>query len=272
MIGFNQKVIAERKLITFILLILLISTGLSLSLYFWPTGAVFQGMLGMAAFLLSSFVGLMAFIKFFTRKKNKYLFIGSGFLVASALEGYSLLLGQETGSTVWTATRILLSAFLLLSLKGWKEGEGIQKALKPRVWVTSFLSFLLIIAIVTLLPIYDPYWQFVIFNRPLELFAMLLFGIAALGYWHKGYWKFKFFEFWFVLSLISAFFGQAYMAMSANYFDSMFNGGNILKLLSYLFAMVGLLMSMYAAFREVEAEKKIHAGHTSGEYLTKRSK
>ncbi|KKU10502.1 MAG: Sensory box histidine kinase [Candidatus Woesebacteria bacterium GW2011_GWB1_45_5] len=272
MTGFNQKVISERKLTVLVLLILLISTGFFFSLYSWYTDLIFQNMLTMASFLLSGFVGIMAFIKFFTRKKNKYLFIGSGFLVASFLEGFSTFVSFELGSTVWSAARILLGAFVLLSLKDWKEGEGIQKGLKPRVYISAAFSAVLIIGAVYLLPTYSPYWKFIIFSRPLELVAMALFGFAVLGYWQKGYWTFKFFEFWFVLSLITAFFGQAYLAMSANYFDSMFNVGNIFRLLSYLFTLVGLLMSTFAAFREIEAEKKIQAGYTSGEYLVKRTK
>jgi len=269
MIGFNPKVIAERKLTTLILLILFISSGYLFNLASWPRESGFPGMLGMASFLLSTFVGVMAFIKFLTRRKNKYLFIGSGFLAASIVEGYSLTVSLGLADTLWSAGRILLSSFLLLSLKDWKEGEGVQRVLRPRVYISAICSAVLIIAAVTLLPSFNPYWQFLIFSRPLEITAMILFGFAAFGYWQKGYWKFKFFEFWFVLSLLAAVFGQANMAMSLRSLDAMFYAGYMFKLLSYLFALVGLLMSNYAAYKEIEAEKKIHAGHTSGEWLTK---
>jgi len=269
MIGFNQKVIAGRKLTTLVLIILFLASYFVLGKISWPKDLGFQAMLGMASFLLASFIGVMAFIKFFTRRKNKYLFIGSGFMAVAILEGYSLVVSSSVSATLWTASRILLSAFLLLSLKGWREGEGLQKGLKPRVYISAALSAVLIIATVSLLSSFDPYWKFLFFNRPLELPAGFLFGLAAFGYWQKGYWKFKFFEYWFSLSLIASFFAQLYMALSAEYFDPMFNFGYISKILSYLLALVGLLMSMYAAFREIEAEKKIHAGHTSGEWLTK---
>lgn len=249
--------------------LLLIASFFLFRLFTWPKDASFQVMLGTASFCLSFFVGVLAFIKFFTRKKNKYLFIGSGFLAVAALEGYSLFVPSQVGASLWTASRILLSAFLLLSLKDWREGEGIQKGLRPRMYIITAVSAILIIFAVTLLPSFNPYWQFLFLNRPLELPAAVLFGIAAFAYWQKQYWKFKFFEFWFLLSLLTAFFSQLYMAMSWQYFDAIFNAGYLIKILSYLLALIGLLMSTHAAFKEVEAEKKIHQGHTQGEYYLK---
>ncbi|OGM02183.1 hypothetical protein A2115_01580 [Candidatus Woesebacteria bacterium GWA1_41_8] len=272
MIGFNQQTIARRKLTMTIVVLILLASFFVLRAVPWPKDAVFQAMLGMASFSLVSFVAVMTFIKFFTRKKNKYLFIGSAFLGTAILEGYSLLTSSSVGATLWTTSRIFLSTFLLLSLKSWREGEGVQKALKPRVYISAVSSAVLIIAAVTLLQSFDPYWRFLIFRRPLEIPAALLFGIAAFGYWKKGYWKFKFFEFWFLLSLIAAFFAQIYMALSGQFTDAAFNTGYVLKILSYLFSLVGLFMSTYAAFEEIEAEKKIHAGHTSGAYYLKTEK
>jgi len=272
MIGFNPKVIARRRISIVLLTLLLLASYFLFRSLSWPKDSSFQVMLGTASFCLSFFVGVLAFIKFFTRKKNKYLFIGSGFLAVAALEGYSLLVSSQIGASLWTASRILLSAFLLLSLKDWREGEGMQKGMKPRVYITAAASALLIIFAVTLLPSFNPYWRFLFLNRPLELPAVVLFGIAAFAYWQKHYWKFKFFEFWFLLSLLAAFFAQVYMAMSWQYFDAMFNAGYLLKIVSYLLALIGLLMSTYAAFKEVEAEKKIHQGHTKGEYYLKEKK
>jgi len=272
MIGFNPKVIAQRRItITFTVLLLLVSFFI-FRLLSWPKDSGFQIMLGTASFCFSFFVGVLAFIKFFTRKKNKYLFIGSGFLAVSALEGYSLFVSSQVGASLWTASRILLSAFSLLSLKNWREVEGIQKNLGPRVFISAFISTVIIIAAVTLLPSLNPYWRFLVFSRPFEFPAAIFFGLAAFVYFQKGYWGFKFFEFWFLLSLIAAFFTQIYMALSGEFFDSMFYAGQIFTILSYLFALVGLLMSTYAAFKEVETEKKIHAGQTTGEYYLKHSK
>ena len=272
MIGFSPKVIARRRATIALSVLLLLFSFFVFRSVSWPNNASFQAMLGTASFCLSAFVGVLAFIKFFTRKKNKYLFIGSGFLAVAVLEGYSLLVSLQIGTSLWTASRILLSAFLLLSLKDWREGEGQQKGMKPRVYVSAGASALLIILAVTLLPSFDPYWKFVFFTRPLELPAAVLFGMAAFAYWQKHYWKFKFFEFWFLLSLLAAFFAQIYMAMSWDHLDAMFNAGFIIKIVSYILALIGLMMSTYAAFKEVEAEKKIHQGHTKGEYYLKEQK
>jgi hypothetical protein len=272
MIGFSPKVIARRRIAIGLLVLTLLASYFLFRYLSWPKDSSFQVMLGTASFCLSSFVGVLAFIKFFTRKKNKYLFIGSGFLAVAILEGYSLFVSLQIGASLWTASRILLSAFLLLSLKGWREGEGEQKGMKPRVYISAAASALLIILAVTLLPSFNPYWNFLFLTRPLELPAAILFGLAAFAYWQKHYWKFKFFEFWFVLSLLAAFFAQFYMSLSWDYFDAMFNAGYILKIASYILALIGLMMSTFAAFKEVEAEKKIHQGYTKGEYYLKEQK
>lgn len=269
MLGFNKKTTARRRLI-FVFFIL----GASLATLFlgnisWPKDISFQNLWGVASVCLAATAGVLALIKLMTRKKNKYAFIAGGFFGVAVIELYSLFSPLGPSALLWLLSKILLSGYLLLSLKAWREGEGEQKGLKPRVYVSAAVSAVLIIILVSLLPSYDPYNPMGPFGRPIELTAVFLFAATAIGYYSKGYWEFKYFEFWFLLSLVSAIFSQTYMALSQSYFDGIYWGAIILKNLGYLFALIGLLASSWAAFREVEAEKKYLAGHTKGEAYLK---
>jgi len=268
MIGFSPKTIARRKLAIIFLLILLVILYIPFNTISWSKELVFQAELATISFCLAGFVGAMAFVKLITRKKNKYLYVAAGFLGAGLLEGYSIVVSSGTDSALWIASRIFLSAFLLLSIKDWREDEA-KKGIRPRVYIASVILVVLIIAAVSLMPSFNSYGQFLIFGRPLEVAAAALFGLTAFAYLRKGYWKFKFFELWFLVSLITAFAGEIYMSLSTEFLDAMFYSGYFLKILSYLSALVGLFLSTYGAFKEFEAEKKIHAGMTSGAYYLK---
>src|SRR3990167_414582 len=244
MLGFNKKTTTRRRL-TFIVFIL----GATLASFFlgslsFPKNITFQNLWGVASVCLSGIAGILAIIKLVTRRKNKYVFIAVAFSGIALLEGYSLFVPLPLTSLVWMISRIFLAAYLLLSLKDWREGEGKQKSLRLRVYIAAAASTLIIIALFSLLPTYDPYNPIGPFGRPIELTAVILFGIAA-------------------------FFSQVYMSFSQTYFDSMFWGAIIFKNLGYILALVGLLESTWAAFREVEAEKKYLAGHTKGEAYLK---
>lgn len=131
--------------------------------------------------------------------------------------------------------------------------------------ISAFISVILLIAVSIFIPGRITASMITIFVLPLKFIAAAFFAVSAFLYLKKGYWEFKYFEFWFVLSLIAAVFAQIYTALSTKDFDSIFYGGIILENLGYALAMIGLLTSSWAAFHEVEAEKTYLAGKTSGE-------
>ena len=252
----NVKDVETKKILIGVFVIIFLALFFPVNLFSWPPHPRIESIWGTSAFLLSAFVSMLAFIKFVTRLKSKYLFIASGFLGVAMLEGFSLVSSLSTGAFVWSASRFLLAAFLLLSLKSWREGEGEQKKLKPRVYISAGASALLMILTVSLVPNYNPYSPFFIFGRPMELLGVGLFAVAFFLYLSKGYWKTKYFEYWFLISLLAAIFSELSMALSFEYFDVRYNLANFLKNASYIFALMGLLMSSWAAFKEVEAGKQ----------------
>jgi anti-anti-sigma regulatory factor len=76
-----------------------------------------------------------------------------------------------------------------------------------------------------------------------------LFGLALAGYLSKGSWRYDTFEHWLVLSLIVATVSQALvMSLSAQLFDALYDGAHLLKTISYIFVLAGLVSSMYRLF------------------------
>jgi len=88
------------------------------------------------------------------------------------------------------------------------------------------------------------------FHRPQELIPAILFLMALVGYLRKGYWRHSTFEHWLVLSLIVGFMGQAmFMSFSGEIFDLDFDAAHTLKIVSYLFVLTGLFISIFRLFQ-----------------------
>ena len=104
-------------------------------------------------------------------------------------------------------------------------------------------------------PLPRAYYPELVFHRPEEFLPALFFLAALVGYLRKGAWQHDIFEHWLVLSLIVGFVGQTvFMSFSGELFDMEFNIAHLLKKVSYVCVLTGLLASMYAAFR-LEAER-----------------
>ena len=84
----------------------------------------------------------------------------------------------------------------------------------------------------------------------------MFFLLALVGYLRKGAWKTEAFEHWVVLSLLVGFICQAaFMSSSFGLFDSMFDIAHLLKKVSYLFVLTGLLISLTQVLVQAEQDK-----------------
>ena len=89
----------------------------------------------------------------------------------------------------------------------------------------------------------------------------MFFGLATVGYLLKGAWKSDAFEHCVVLSLIAATAGElAYMTFYDHLYDMQFFAGHALKILVYLFVIIGLFQSTFLIFqREANHSKYLEA-------------
>jgi len=239
----------------------------------WHSSATLHTVVEAVATLLALTVGAMALVRFYSKKNNTFLFIGAGFLGTAFLDGYHAFVtstafkpfipSEELPALIswsWVASRLFLSVFLFLSLLAWLREHRLGDA--GRVGEKTVYLFAGAFALVSFaffafapLPLPRAYYPELVFHRPEEFLPALFFLAALVGYLRKGDWQHDIFEHWLVLSLIVGFVGQTvFMSFSGELFDMEFNIAHLLKKVSYVCVLTGLLASMYAAFR-LEAER-----------------
>jgi len=236
----------------------------------WHGSATLHTVMEAVATLLALTVGAMALVRFYSKKNNTFLFIGAGFLGTAFLDGYHAIVTSAAFKPFmpsdlphlipwsWVASRLFLSVFLFLSLIAWlreqRLGESGQIS-EISVYLFAGAFTLLSFVFFAFAPLPLAYYPELVFHRPEEFLPALFFLAALVGYLRKGDWQHDIFEHWLVLSLIVGFVGQTvFMSFSGELFDMEFDIAHLLKKVSYVCVLIGLLGSMYAAFR-LEAER-----------------
>jgi signal transduction histidine kinase len=120
------------------------------------------------------------------------------------------------------------------------------------VGVLTLISF----AFFAFVPLPAAYYSNLPFGRPEEFVSAVFFLLALIGFLRKGAWKTEAFEHWVVLSLIVGLVCQiAFMSSSFRLFDSMFDVAHLLKKVSCLCVLTGLLISLTDVLLQAERDK-----------------
>lgn len=224
--------------------------------------------LGAVTAVIAAFVGALALVRFYNRKNNAFLFLGTGFLATAFLDGiHAVTVGSgttvagavgvvETGGWSWLASRILLGLFFGLNWLGWRRervrGEAGRIGEGP-VYLMTAIVLLVAGWAVFALPVARIRLAELPLVRPLELVPAALFGLALAGYLGKAHWRDNAFDHWLVMSLILAVGSHVpFMAASRFPFDVAYDVAHGLKVASYLCVVVGLLISVHSTFRQAE--------------------
>ncbi|MCH8013033.1 MAG: PAS domain S-box protein [Candidatus Marinimicrobia bacterium] len=242
----------------------------------WQGNKQFHTIMELLATVLAAFVGTVALVRFYSKKNNTFLFVGTGFVGTAFLDGYHTIVTSTFFDTYfpshppslipwsWNASRIFLSILLFLSWWAWRKEERFGEAgrisergtyvVVAGLTLASFLFFAFV-------PLPRAYYPELFFGRPEEFVSASFFLLAFVGYLKKGFWRKDDFEYWMVLSLIVGFMGQAmFMSFSYQLFDTMFDTAHLLKKVSYIFVLTGLLISVYQMFKQAdESEARIRA-------------
>ncbi len=224
----------------------------------WHTG------IEMAAITLAAVLGGLGLVRYYSRFHRAFLYIGTGFLATAALDAMHLLLvsgwitpralapSADLSAWSWLQARTFLALFLSVSVLAPRtppEGEG-RRGGESSVYLTAGLLTLLVVAFFSMAPIspaIHPTW---FIARPAEFVPALLFGLAYVGYFRRGRWRTDPFEHWLLLALlVSTLLHAAYMSRSAALGDPLYEAAHVLKVASYGMVLVGLLVSLFLAFR-----------------------
>jgi signal transduction histidine kinase/soluble cytochrome b562 len=234
----------------------------------WEGSGLSYALLNIASAFIAFFVGIMALIRFYSKKTNIYLFIATGFLGAGVLDCYYAILTSlyiagnlSTNLTLllpwsWLASRVYLSIFFGLSWLAWlretKMGEWgkmneITVYIAGGVLTSAFIIFI----------IHSPFTRMNLpikyFEKPFEFVPAFLFLFPLGAYLRKGQWENDSFEHWLLLSIIAGFMIHAMMMpFSGSFYDRMSLAAHSLKTASYVFVMVGIMTSVYTVSQKAE--------------------
>ncbi len=260
--------------LTFFLLVL---AGIPLHYTAWRGNAELHTLLELANTVLAFLAGSMALVRYYSKRSNMFLLLGSGLLGAAFLDCYHSLITSSflagltpsalSALTPWSGitSRVFLSVVTCASLlASAKEMRPSMSTLRDSAVYLTFGAFtvltFLFFAFVKLPPAYYPNLPI---HRPEELLPAFLFGVAAIGYLRKGLSGTDRFEHWLVLFLVISAAGHfAYMSFSARVYDGLFFASHVTKILGYVFVLVGLFVNMYSTFkREAENATYLRQAH-----------
>ena len=236
----------------------------------WQGDETLHTVMEALATLLAVVIGLMALVRYYSRKDTIYLLLGAGFLGTGFLDGYHAivtsaffkpLMPSDLASLIpwsWVASRLFLSIMMVLSWLAWERETRLGREGRfsdSSVYIFSGLFTFGCFLFFAFTPLPPAHYSELFFHRPGELVPALFFLIALLGYLKKGRWQNDMFEHWLVLSLVVGFVSQAvFMSFSGSLFDLEFDAAHTLKKVSYICVLTGLMLGMYATFKnEVEA-------------------
>jgi PAS domain S-box-containing protein len=244
----------------------------------WRGSAHLHTVMEALATQLSMGVGILALVRYYSRKDNTFLLIGVAFLGTAFLDGYHAIVTSEMFKPLmpsdlpalipwsWVASRLFLSVMMFLSWAAWsrerKRGTGGRVNERAVYWLVALFT-LTSFGFFAFFPLPVAYYPEIFFHRPEEFVPALFFLIALVGYLRKGKWREDPFEHWVVLSLIVGFVGQSvFMSHSGVLFDYEFDLAHLLKKVGYLCVLAGLLISVYATFR-----RSIEQGQRLGAFV-----
>ncbi len=282
MIDESSRIAATRRL-TFIVVAAVLFVGHVLlrdSDYFGNANR--HTLMEAVAMLLALIVGLIAMVRFYSKKTNLFLFVGTGFIGTALLDGYHAVVTSPTfkpylpGDNIslipwsWLASRVFLAVFMwiaVLSLPRQTDSDDESEHIGEKtIYLMAGLFTLGCFVFFAFMPLGKAYFHQEFFDqtdryRPQELIPGIFFLLALIGFWRRGEWQRDEFQYWLVMSLIVGVMSQiVYMALSGKLmtdtppitFDIMFDAAHVLKAVSYACVLVGLLVSMFHLFRRAE--------------------
>lgn len=222
--------------------------------------------------ILAFFIGTISLLRFYTKKDRIYLFIGVGFLGSGLLDLFNAAASSVYFYNLsphplpylipwmWNSSRIFLSLMLFGGWVSYELGKKHKKGwFMSEKWIyfISYIFLLFSILFFIKYPLPSAYYPEFVVSIPGELFSGVFFLLAMIGYLYKGKWRNGHFEFWLILALVVSYMTQlVIMPFSSEIFDTMFNGAHILRAVSYVIILIGLMGSIYRVFKQGEENKE----------------
>ncbi|MDM8527288.1 SpoIIE family protein phosphatase [Anaerolineales bacterium HSG24] len=272
-----KHIFTQQQVVMYLALIAILIMGYFLfNTLRWQSTAITHTLMEAVATFLALFVGVIALIRYYSRKRLVFLLIGNMFLGTAFLDGFHMVVTSSLFGGYfptappsmipqsWLASRLFLGLIL--------TGIGIYQYKYNDIEILHVTSEILIYALIIGLAgvtmfvftsISLPrrvYYLDQFFHRQAEFVPAAIFGIALIAHVIKGNWKHNDIDHWLLFSLlIQIGLHLPFMASSSQLFDTLFNVTHILKIASYLAILVGLLTSTYRLFKQAEdSNRQLH--------------
>lgn len=255
--------IAPPKVVIYVtVLVFLVVARLLMPMLRWQPASDLYALWVFIAISLALFVGVLALVRFYTRKDGVYFFIGVGYVGAGLLMVYYLFLFRQAavdlnanasqfGYRSTTVAAIFLAIFLVGSWGSWLRTRGWRRTPR-RFWVVITAVLLLNILHFATLPALTGF-NLNNFENLATAVAATFFLIALLGYLQKGHWPHDAFEHWLIIALIIMVGSQTlFIAYAQHLFDAMVAAALVLQALANLCVFTGLLINIISIFRRAE--------------------
>jgi signal transduction histidine kinase len=223
------------------------------------------------ASMLALMVGILGLVRYYTKRSNTILVIGAGFIGTAMLDGYHAIVTCHGFDQLWpsapshlipwswNASRTFLALVMCMSWLAWRREQRLGKAgavSTKTVYLLMGSLTLAAFAFFAFTPLPRAYFPASPVIRPEEFVGASLFIVALVGYLRKGAWKTDAFEHCVVLSLIVGVVCQAvFMSNSYQLFDTMFDVAHLLKKVSYIGVLTGLLVNLTCVLTQAERDR-----------------
>jgi PAS domain S-box-containing protein len=232
----------------------------------WHGSSYLHTLIELTATVLALVVGVLALVRHYSKKDSTFLFLATGFIGAGLLDGYHAFVSSAAffkyfpspppSLVPWSgfASRLFLSVLLFLSWIFWRRESGRQCCRVPErlVYLTVGVWTLACFLVFAFAPLPIAYEPLPVFHRPQEGVPAVFFLVALIGYLRKGRWKRDSFEHWLIPAMILCFAQAVFIAVSDGLYDARYMISHVLKLLSYLCTLTGLIIAMYYLFLSEE--------------------
>ena len=225
--------------------------------------------------LYAVLVSVMALIRYYSRQELLFLFVGVAFFGAALFNGYEATILSDiflyripiplatVSLSVWFVNGLYLVAVMLFSLFLGIQGQILKNrvvAIKPwLIYLSAGVTVVAIAVAMYVIPLPQPYVEFGIFSRPIEIIPSILLGIVIIGYLYRGRWRFNAFEHWLIISFILLFLAHAvYMPFSEQLNDSEYVAALTVRMFAYASMFVGLAISSYKLFKSGQKKQKLY--------------
>jgi diguanylate cyclase (GGDEF)-like protein len=227
------------------------------------------------ATVLSLFIAVIGLLAYYSSEDATTLFAATGFLGTAVLDGYHTVVTSSYFIAMypsapadligwsWFASRTFLAVLLWLSWFVWWRTQAEAPATdvdRRTVYGVAGSAVLACFALFAWVPIRSATYGPV--PRPQEWVPALFFLLTFAGYLRKGDWRSNLFEHWLVLGLAVSFVVHAgYMAFSKQPYDAMFTAAHLLKCLSYLCVLIGVLCHLSRVYSDSVAQNELKILH-----------